>query len=775
MNNTYQLSTALLGHELDVRAVFSPREDLVISASRDKTVRTWSRATPNSFNQDKILLGHNHYVNSLAYFEPHEENPNGLIISGSSDKLINISDPEKPEEPIYSLIGHEDNVCALSTYNNSMIVSGSWDKTAKVWKDWHCSYTLKGHTQAVWAVLAVDEETVITGSADKSIKIWKSGKCVNTLQGHTDSVRGLALVPGVGFLSCSNDSSLRLWSFSGDCLQEMNGHTSFVYSVAVLPSGEFASCGEDRSLRIWKESQCIQTIMHPATSVWCVATSPNGDIVSGSSDGVVRVFTRAEERFAEAELLKKYNDQVASFAIPSNQIGDVKKDQLPGPEALESPGKKDQQVLMIRVGDKVEAHQWNQGSKTWEKIGEVVDAIGQNRKQLYEGIEYDYVFDIDVGEGMPTLKLPYNVTENPYSVAQQFLFKHELPQSFLDQVANFIIQNAEGINISNEAPLSDPFTGGSRYVPGSQQNRNTTQQFKNPDPFTGSSAYVPQQQQPSNQASNNTQIPNRTYLALKQANLVPVFSKISGLNADLIAKQRSDIALNDDELQILRSAIDNLTNSKAVDLPMLQVICKISSQWPLEIRFPGLDMLRLSVLNSESLTLLSQQCNIVDFLVQCTNILSWEAGALSKEHEINLMFGFRTLVNLFSSPEGKQIVFEQRNQVVPFLTETYARLSTNNAQLALSTLYLNYATLMAEQLDEEFVLQLISPLLEYLQSNMQPESLYRNLVAFATLIHISHTGKEAAVIMEAKRILNSVSNHSEMKIRNITAQVLAMI
>jgi phospholipase A-2-activating protein len=45
----------------------------------------------------------------------------------------------------------------------------------------------------------------------------------------------------------------------------------------------------------------------------------------------------------------------------------------------------------------------------WQKIGEVVDAVGSGRKQLYNGQEYDYVFDVDVQEGAPPLKLPYNV------------------------------------------------------------------------------------------------------------------------------------------------------------------------------------------------------------------------------------------------------------------------------------------------------------------------------------------------------------------------------
>jgi phospholipase A-2-activating protein len=40
----------------------------------------------------------------------------------------------------------------------------------------------------------------------------------------------------------------------------------------------------------------------------------------------------------------------------------------------------------------------------------VVDAVGSSRKQLYQGKEWDYVFDVDVQEGVPPLKLPYNAS-----------------------------------------------------------------------------------------------------------------------------------------------------------------------------------------------------------------------------------------------------------------------------------------------------------------------------------------------------------------------------
>ena len=73
------------------------------------------------------------------------------------------------------------------------------------------------------------------------------------------------------------------------------------------------------------------------------------------------------------------------------------------------PGNKDQEVKMVRNGTIVEAHQWSMATQQWTKLGEVVDAVGSSRKQLFQGREYDYVFDVDIADGAPPLKLPFNV------------------------------------------------------------------------------------------------------------------------------------------------------------------------------------------------------------------------------------------------------------------------------------------------------------------------------------------------------------------------------
>lgn len=58
------------------------------------------------------------------------------------------------------------------------------------------------------------------------------------------------------------------------------------------------------------------------------------------------------------------------------------------------------------------------------------------------------------------MKLPYNVTDDPWLAAHNFLQKNDLNPMFLDQVANFIIENTKGHTLG-PAPASavDPFTG----------------------------------------------------------------------------------------------------------------------------------------------------------------------------------------------------------------------------------------------------------------------------------------------------------------------------
>lgn len=289
--------------------------------------------------------------------------------------MIDVREPsKKPEDSAEALLlGHSSNICALNVdEEGKFIVSGSWDNDARIWPvgKWESDVVLRGHQHSPWAVLAYDSNTILTGSGDNHIRVFnRQGKLLKQFLGSDTPVRALAKLPknhpsGADFASAANDGIIRLWTLGGKRVAELHGHESFVYSIASLPSGELVSSGEDRTVRVWKGTTCVQTITHPAISVWQVAVcQETGDIATGASDKILRVFTRDPERFANAETTKSFENSVKESSIPQQQMGEINKEKLPGPEFLTNKsGTKEGQTQMIREGDgSVTAHSWSTG------------------------------------------------------------------------------------------------------------------------------------------------------------------------------------------------------------------------------------------------------------------------------------------------------------------------------------------------------------------------------------------------------------------------------
>ena len=101
---------------------------------------------------------------------PSPEYPEGLIVSGGREAIIDVRQPSRlaHDNADGLLLGHSANVCALHVSEDGrMIVSGGWDAEARVWQvgKWEAQAVLGDHKGSVWAVLAYDRETVITGKA----------------------------------------------------------------------------------------------------------------------------------------------------------------------------------------------------------------------------------------------------------------------------------------------------------------------------------------------------------------------------------------------------------------------------------------------------------------------------------------------------------------------------------------------------------------------------------------------------------------------------------
>lgn len=190
---------------------------------------------------------------------------------------------------------------------------------------------LVGHSAAVWAVLSLPKGQYVTGSADKDIFFWnRNGEKLKVLKGHKDCVRSLIGLSSGGLLSCGNDAVIKYWTEDGECIREFEGHSNYIYSIALnrfLGPDVFVSVGEDSTLRMWsvENGAAGKPIVLPAQSIWTVACLANGDIVTGSSDGVVRVFTLDQERVAPAQMIANFNEAVNSrVAQAALELGGIK-------------------------------------------------------------------------------------------------------------------------------------------------------------------------------------------------------------------------------------------------------------------------------------------------------------------------------------------------------------------------------------------------------------------------------------------------------------------
>lgn len=146
-----------------------PSPNAVLSASRDATVRLWKLVSTPPPTYDYTIASHGSaFINTLAYLPPTPEYPEGLVLSGGQDTIIEARQPGKASDDNADamLLGHASNVCALDVSSEGgWVVSGSWDSTARLWGvgKWEAEVVLEEHQGSVWAVLAYDKNTVITG------------------------------------------------------------------------------------------------------------------------------------------------------------------------------------------------------------------------------------------------------------------------------------------------------------------------------------------------------------------------------------------------------------------------------------------------------------------------------------------------------------------------------------------------------------------------------------------------------------------------------------
>ncbi|GAA5803321.1 WD40-repeat-containing domain protein [Helicostylum pulchrum] len=244
----------LQGHQDSIYCLAWISKDLLISGSRDKTLKIWHIPTSKC-----IRTIEDEHDGSILCMRVDKENQ--LLMTGSSDATCTIwSLPQV--KPILKLRGHGHNVLDVCLVNNNRIVTSSRDHTLRVW-DKNTGAELRqmlGHTASVNAIEPVGGNRVVSASGDSTLKLWdvETGECIRTMKGHKLGLACIKYCDG-RLYSGGLEGRIKVWDVeTGECLDTLLGHAGMIRSIDCL-NGKIVSGSYDRSLRVWdiKTGACV--------------------------------------------------------------------------------------------------------------------------------------------------------------------------------------------------------------------------------------------------------------------------------------------------------------------------------------------------------------------------------------------------------------------------------------------------------------------------------------------------------------------------------------
>jgi len=246
-----KLLNTLSGHPGSVLCLtlFSP--NILLSGSTKETIKVWDLSKLVCIKT--LTSGEVFYINSIIKIS------DSYIASGSNDKDVKIWNMnDENGKVIKTLSGHKFAIFSLLKleYTPEYFISTSADYTMILWdtknlvsKD---SVTFR-HDDRVNCLVELSLNTFISGSDDKSIKVWnlQTKKCISLLIGHNSHVTCLVKLSDNIIASGSRDTKIIIWNVNaGAMIKQLSLHNKPLRNLVLITDNKLASYAFDLRLNI---------------------------------------------------------------------------------------------------------------------------------------------------------------------------------------------------------------------------------------------------------------------------------------------------------------------------------------------------------------------------------------------------------------------------------------------------------------------------------------------------------------------------------------------
>ena len=196
---------------------------------------------------------------------------------------------------VKTLIGHSGYIFCLLKLNESLLASGSLDKTIKIWDVALGTYNnLEGHNSSITCLVKINNNYFASGSWN-SIKIWSiaNGNCIKTLL--SIEAGFFIMVDDVNMAICNlnNSKIIRILDIqTGEFIKIISNQNKTITCLAKINENQLAIGDEDNIIKIVElnSGNCIKTLVGHTNSIKYLIKQNDNQLISGSYDKKIKVW-----------------------------------------------------------------------------------------------------------------------------------------------------------------------------------------------------------------------------------------------------------------------------------------------------------------------------------------------------------------------------------------------------------------------------------------------------------------------------------------------------